>query len=88
MGNTKPYTRDVRAMLASKRCEAKTRSGTSCKSPAVKGKVRCRMHGGAKGSGGQVGNRNAFKHGLSTREMINHRKMINQMLRDGRNLLG
>ncbi|WP_447754275.1 HGGxSTG domain-containing protein [Sphingopyxis fribergensis] len=41
-----------------------TRNGKACQSPAVKGKKRCRMHGGAKGSGAQPGNRNAWKHGL------------------------
>ncbi|HYS87985.1 MAG TPA: HGGxSTG domain-containing protein, partial [Bradyrhizobium sp.] len=34
-------------MLASPRCGAKIRSGGSCRSPAVRGKRRCRMHGGA-----------------------------------------
>ncbi|MGA8688593.1 MAG: HGGxSTG domain-containing protein [Methyloceanibacter sp.] len=34
-------------MLASPRCGAKTRSGGSCRSPAVSGKTRCRIHGGA-----------------------------------------
>lgn len=29
----------------------KTRMGTCCRSPAVSSKKRCRMHGGAKGSG-------------------------------------
>ena len=38
-------------MLASPRCGAKTRSGGACRSPAVHGKKRCRMHGGAPGSG-------------------------------------
>lgn len=28
------------------RCGAKTRRGTPCQSPAVRGKKRCRMHGG------------------------------------------
>jgi len=28
------------------RCGAKTRAGGSCKAPAVRGKSRCRMHGG------------------------------------------
>lgn len=28
------------------RCGAKTRRGTPCKGPAVRGKKRCRMHGG------------------------------------------
>ncbi|WP_082594519.1 HGGxSTG domain-containing protein [Sphingomonas sp. Root710] len=41
------------------RCGARTRSGTPCRSPAVKGNRRCRMHGG-KGSGAPRGNRNAW----------------------------
>ncbi len=28
------------------RCGAKTRSGTPCKGPAVRGRARCRLHGG------------------------------------------
>jgi hypothetical protein len=28
------------------RCGAKTRQGHPCKAPAVRGKARCRMHGG------------------------------------------
>jgi glucans biosynthesis protein len=44
------------------RCLARTRSGKPCRSPAVKGNRRCRMHGG-KGSGAPMGNRNAYKHG-------------------------
>lgn len=45
------------------RCGAKTRAGTTCRCPAVRGKKRCRVHGGAKGSGAPKGNKNAFKHG-------------------------
>jgi hypothetical protein len=33
------------------RCGARTRNGTPCQSPAVREKRRCRMHGGARGSG-------------------------------------
>lgn len=48
-------------------CGARSRSGDPCRSPAVKGNARCRMHGG-KGSGAARGNRNAWKHGwYSTR---------------------
>jgi len=39
-----------------------------CRSPAVRGKKRCRMHGGAPGSGPPRGNRNARKHALFTKE--------------------
>ena len=44
------------------RCLARTRSGGECQSPAVKGKRRCRMHGGTN-PGAPIGNRNARKHG-------------------------
>jgi hypothetical protein len=33
-------------------CGAKTRAGHPCRQAAVRGRARCRMHGGAKGSGG------------------------------------
>ena len=68
------------AMLASPRCGAKTRSGGTCRSPAVHGKQRCRMHGGADGSGAPRGNRNARKHGLFTREAIAERRQIQALL--------
>ena len=45
------YIRNTGPMLVSPRCGAKTRSGNACRSPAVRGKKRCRMHGGALGSG-------------------------------------
>jgi hypothetical protein len=45
------------------RCGARTRSGSPCRSPAVHGKRRCRMHGGAAGSGARIGNQNALRHG-------------------------
>ena len=47
---------------AAPRCLAMTRTGTACQSPAIKGRNRCRMHGG-RGSGAPKGNRNAWKHG-------------------------
>ena len=36
---------------------ARTRSGSPCRSPAVRGKRRCRMHGGAAGTGAPIGNK-------------------------------
>jgi len=68
-------------MHASPRCGAKTRQGTPCRAPAVRGKRRCRMHGGASGSGAQKGNKNAVKTGFYTREMILLRKRVNDHLR-------
>ena len=58
------------------RCLARTRKGKStlCQNLKVTGKKRCRMHGGAKGSGAPKGNRNAFKHGRYSREFIENRR--------------
>ena len=58
-----------------------------CRSPAVRGKRRCRMHGGAPGSGAPRENRNARKHGLFTGEAIAERKQIQALLADARKLL-
>lgn len=60
------HRRNVGPMMASPRCGARTRSGGVCKSPAVSGRRRCRMHGGAMGSGARVGNQNGLKSGLHT----------------------
>jgi uncharacterized protein YjcR len=49
--------------------------------PAVRGKKRCRMHGGAPGSGAPRGNKNAFKHGLYTRKARDERRRVQDLLR-------
>ena len=67
-------------------CGAKTRSGTPCTSKAEEGKRRCRIHGGAKGSGGQLGNKNAFKHGYYCQESIAQRSQIHKLIQDYRKL--
>ena len=79
---------NVEAMLSSARCGAKTRSGKPCRSPAVKGKRRCRMHGGAPGSGAPLGNKNALKHGNYTREALDERRQLQDLLRQSRTLIG
>ncbi|WP_246233366.1 hypothetical protein [Aurantimonas aggregata] len=51
----------------------------------MSGKQRCRMHGGAAGSGAPVGNQNALKSGLHTRdarEMKQHVRMLIEMSKD------
>ncbi|WP_158667642.1 HGGxSTG domain-containing protein [Bradyrhizobium guangdongense] len=81
------HIRNTRAMSASPRCGAGTRGGFACRAPAVRGKVRCRMHGGAAGSGVPWGNRNARKHGLFTQERIAERRAIRALLDEARKLL-
>jgi uncharacterized protein YjcR len=81
------HQRNTGPMLSSLRCGAKTRSGKPCRSPAVSGKKRCRMHGGAPGSGAPRGNKNALKHGLYTREAITERRRIRELMRQSWKLL-
>jgi hypothetical protein len=65
------------------RCGAKTRAGKPCQSPAVTGKRRCRMHGGAPGSGGPKGAHNGnYKHGLYTAETVASRRWLRHQIRE------
>ena len=61
-------------MHCAPRCGAKTRSGHPCKSPAIHGKARCRMHGG-KSTGGPI------IHGRYTKARIKEQSELNEMLR-------
>jgi hypothetical protein len=79
--------RNTGTMLSSPRWGARTRSGKPCKSPSVHGKKRCRMHGGALGSGAPRGNKNARKHGRHTREAMAERAHIRELVRQARKLL-
>ena len=81
------HERNTTAMRASVRCGAKTRKGTPCQAPAVSGKERCRLHGGAAGSGAPVGNQNALKHGMYSRDTLEFKKHIRKLLRDGRDAI-
>ena len=81
------HARNTGPMLASPRCGAKTRSGGACRSPAVHSKQRCRMHGGAQGSGAPEANQNARKHGLFTRDALVEREQIQTLLEETRRLL-
>jgi uncharacterized protein YjcR len=81
------HARNTGPMRASLRCGANTRSGETCRAPALRGKTRCRMHGGAAGSGAPFGNYNAVKHGFFTGEAIDERKLVRTVLMDAEDLL-
>lgn len=75
------HLRNTGPMLASPRCGAETRAGGTCKSPAVTGKKRCRMHGGARGSGAPLGNQNALKHGDYSRAAVEEDREIRALIK-------
>jgi hypothetical protein len=65
------------------RCGARSKRnhGNPCRSPAVRGKQRCRMHGGSKGSGGQLCNTNALQHGYYTAKVKCFKKTVKQWIK-------
>lgn len=66
------------------RCRARTRAGTECQSPAVRGRNRCRMHGGTN-LGAPIGNRNARKHGgysAKTMAAARYLRMMARLVRE------
>jgi len=62
-------------------CGARTRAGPACRNPPVTGRRRCRMHGGAKGSGAPRGNRNAVKHGYYSTAAREERQAMREFMR-------
>ena len=81
------HARNTAPMLTTLRCGVRTRTGEPCRAPAVRGKRRCRMHGGTPRSGAPSRNRNARKHGLFTGEAIAGRKQVQAVLADAWRLL-
>ena len=76
---------DSLPMHQAPRCRATSkRSGKQCRAPAVTGRLVCRMHGGAVGSGAPDGNKNALRHGRYTAEAIASRRHLSDLIRQSR----
>jgi uncharacterized protein YjcR len=45
------------------------------------------MHGGAEGSGAPAGNRNALKHGRYSREVLEFRRRMQELVREADELI-
>ena len=51
-------------------CGAKKRNGEACQKPPIKGKTKCRLHGGStKNAGAPTGNKNSAKHNIYSQFM-------------------
>lgn len=76
-----PAIRKVIPLFQAPRCGAKARAGAPCQSPAVRGKRRCRMHGGSSGSGAPKGERNGrYRHGRFTCEALEERRKTRALM--------
>ena len=82
----KTVSADAARLRAAPRCGARTRAGTSCRSPAVHGRSHCRMHGCGGGklhrSGAPHGNRNAWKDGCWAAAARVRRRQMTAFIRD------
>jgi hypothetical protein len=62
------------------RCGARTRTGTPCGCPAIRGRSRCRLHGGLS-PGAPSGEKNGnFKDGFWTSEAVQERQWVKEMI--------
>jgi hypothetical protein len=62
------------------RCGAKTRRGTPCQAPAIRGKARCRMHGGKSPGRPQI-------HGRYAKANVAKARRWRQLLQELREVL-
>ena len=77
---TSDESRKSEKYQATRECGAQSKSGTPCRSQATT-KGRCRLHGGAIGSGGPSGERNGqYRHGERTRAAISERQRFSALL--------
>ncbi|MDP3558936.1 MAG: HGGxSTG domain-containing protein [Legionellaceae bacterium] len=77
------------AFESASRCGARTKGndGKPCRCPAIRGKTRCRVHGGARGSGAPRYNLNALKHGETTSEAKAFKREIKLTIQRSKNVI-
>jgi hypothetical protein len=74
-------TRLLQALHETARCNARTRAGTPCQCPAIRGRKRCRLHGGLS-PGAPKGSQNGnYTNGEWTAEAIEERRWLRSLVR-------
>jgi len=72
----------LQALRETARCNARTRTGTQCQSPALRGRKRCRLHGGLS-PGAPKGRLNGnYTNGEWTAEAIEERRWLRSLVRN------
>ena len=62
------------------RCGARTRGGTACQRPALRGRRRCRLHGGLSPGAPRGSENGNFRNGNWTSEAIEERKWLRSLV--------
>jgi hypothetical protein len=72
--------RRLRNLRRAPRCGARTRAGTPCQRPAMRGYRRCRLHGGLS-PGAPRGHKNGnFRNGNWTADAIEERRWLRSLV--------
>ena len=69
------------------RCDAKTRKGTACQKPPIKGKRRCRLHGGLSSGPKSAEGKSRiaethYRHGRRSKKFVKMKAKIWKELRE------
>ena len=72
--------RRVNANLATPKCGARTRTGTPCQRPPIRGRTRCRLHGGLSPGAPRGAKNGNFRNGDWTAEAIEERKWLRSLV--------
>jgi glucans biosynthesis protein len=70
----------LRNLRQALRCGAKTRAGTACQSPAIRGRKRCRLHGGLSPGAPQGSNNGNYKNGNWTADAVAERRWVRSLV--------
>jgi hypothetical protein len=68
-------------LKAAPRCCAKTRAGGACQCPAIRGRKRCRLHGGRSPGAPRGRDNGNFKDGTFTAEAVEERQWLKSVVR-------
>jgi hypothetical protein len=72
----------LQKLHSAQRCGAKTRAGTACQCPAIRGRRRCRLHGG-RSPGAPRGPQNGnYRSGEWTIEAAQERKWLRELVKN------
>jgi hypothetical protein len=71
----------LRNLRAATRCGAKTRVGSACQRPALRGRKRCGLHGGLSPGAPKGANNGNYRTGDWTAEAVEERKWLRSLVR-------
>ena len=67
-------------LVSAPRCGAKTRAGTPCQCPVIRGRKRCRLHGGLSPGAPKGRSNGNYRSGTWTAEAIEERKWLRSLV--------